>query len=103
MRLGSTRYGWHELIGDICGGFVAALIALPYGLAIATLMGLPPMLGLFTSILTAPMTALLGRNPVLIGGASSATVPVLAAAVPFQRIRSAAHAFTVSPGVASVF
>src|SRR5882672_1664580 len=90
MRLGSTRYGWHELIGDICGGFVAALIALPYGLAIATLMGLPPMLGLFTSILTAPITAMFGRNPVLIGGASSVTVPFIAAAVQTHGVGGAA-------------
>ena len=33
---------------------IAALIALPYGLAMASLMGLPPVLGVFTSILTAP-------------------------------------------------
>ena len=35
---------------------------------IARMMGLPPEMGLFTSILTAPVTSLLGRNPVLIGG-----------------------------------
>jgi SulP family sulfate permease len=60
---------------------VAALIALPYGLAMATLMGVPPTMGLMTSILTAPITALLGRNPVLIGGTSTVTVPFVAAAV----------------------
>src|SRR5258708_7128102 len=52
----------------------------------ASLMGLPPMLGLFTSILTAPITALFGRNPVLIGGASSVTVPFVAAAVRSQGV-----------------
>ena len=74
-------YGWRGLAGDAAGGTVAALIALPYGLAMAQLMGLPPALGLFTSILTAPITAVLGRNPVLIGGTASATVPFIAAAV----------------------
>src|SRR5437868_4611849 len=44
----------------------------------ASLMGLPPVLGIFTSILTGPITALLGRNPVLIGGTASATVPFIA-------------------------
>jgi SulP family sulfate permease len=73
-------YGWGGLAGDASGGFIAALVALPYGLALARLMGLPPELGLFTSILTAPITALLGRNPVLIGGTASATVPFIAAA-----------------------
>jgi SulP family sulfate permease len=74
-------YGWRTLAGDAAGGAIAALVALPYGLALAGLMGLPPELGLFTSILTAPVTSLLGRNPVLIGGTASATVPFIAAAV----------------------
>jgi SulP family sulfate permease len=79
-------YSWGAFWGDAGGGFLAALIALPYGLAMASLMGLPPMLGLFTSILTAPITALFGRNPVLIGGASSVTVPFVAAAVRSQGV-----------------
>ena len=84
------RYGPHQLIGDCAGGVIAALIALPYGLALASLMGLPPVLGIFTSILTAPIIALLGRNPVLIGGTASATVPFIAAAVRSQGIGGAA-------------
>ncbi len=86
----SSRYGWHELLGDCSGGVIAALIALPYGLAMASLMGLPPVLGVFTSILTAPVIALLGRNPVLIGGTASATVPFLALAVRNQGVGGAA-------------
>jgi SulP family sulfate permease len=83
-------YGWRGLVGDAAGGAIAALVALPYGLALARLMGLPPELGLFTSILTAPVTAVLGRNPVLIGGTASATVPFIAAAVQTQGIGGAA-------------
>src|SRR5437870_13034714 len=86
MPFRAVRYSWRLLAGDVAGGAIAALIALPYGLAMAALMGLPPMLGLFTSILTAPITALLGRNPVLIGGASSVTVPFVAAAVAMQGV-----------------
>jgi len=78
---------------------IAALIALPYGLAMASLMGLPPVLGLFTSLLTAPITAILGRNPVLIGGTASATVPFIALAVKSQGIGGAAKVSIV----ASVF
>ena len=62
------------------GGAIASLIALPYGLAMASLMGLPPVLGVYTSIISSPFCALLGRNPVLIGGTSSVTVPFIAAA-----------------------
>jgi SulP family sulfate permease len=83
-------YGWRRFAGDAAGGVIAALVALPYGLALARLMGLPPELGLFTSILTAPVTALLGRNPVLIGGTASATVPFIASAVRVQGTGGAA-------------
>src|SRR6516165_6901405 len=83
-------YGWRGLVGDAAGGAIAALVALPYGLAMAKLMGLPAELGLCTSILTAPITSLLGRNPVLIGGTASATVPFIAAAVRAQGTGGAA-------------
>ena len=85
-----SPYDVRRLAGDISGGAVAALIALPYGLAMASLMGLPPALGIFTSILSAPITAMLGRNPVLIGGTASATVPFIASAVESQGIGGAA-------------
>ncbi|MDX1979376.1 MAG: SulP family inorganic anion transporter [Bryobacteraceae bacterium] len=97
------RYGWKQFGGDVSGGVLAALIALPYGLAIARLMDLPPVLGLFTSILTAPFTGLLGRNPMLIGGASSVTVPFLAAAVRSQGIGGAAKVTIVAAVVMLVF
>lgn len=81
MRLPKFRYSWREAAGDFSGGLIAALIALPYGLAMAALMGLPPASGLFTSIASAPVTAFLGRNPVMIGGPSAGTVPFIADAV----------------------
>src|SRR5581483_3183969 len=83
-------YSWQALAGDCFGGVLAALIAMPYGLAMAALMGLPPVLGIFTSILTAPITAMLGRNPLLIGGTASATVPFIAIAVHQQGLGGAA-------------
>ena len=89
--LGAEKYGLRELAGDCSGGTIAALIALPYGLAMASLMGLPPVLGVFTSILTAPVIALMGRNPVLIGGTASATVPFLAMAARQRGLAGAAQ------------
>jgi SulP family sulfate permease len=85
-----SGYGWSGFLGDCSGGLIAALIALPYGLAMASLMGLPPVLGIITSVVTAPVTALLGRNPVLIGGTASATVPFILSAVQSQGIGGAA-------------
>jgi SulP family sulfate permease len=90
MRAPRLQYSWKHLAGDLSGGVIAALIALPYGLAMAALMGLPPVLGLFTSLLTAPVTSLIGRNPVLIGGTSSVTVPFIAEAVRQQGAGGAA-------------
>jgi len=66
------------------------LIALPYGLSMAELMGLPPILGVFTSIISMPIVVLFGRNPLLIGGTASATVPFIASAVRSQGIAGAA-------------
>ncbi len=96
-------YGWTPFLGDCSGGLIAALIALPYGLAMASLMGLPPVLGVFTSILTAPVIALLGRNPVLIGGTASATVPFIALAVRTQGIGGAAKVSIVASVIMMAF
>ena len=81
VRFKKFTYSWKAFIGDAFGGIIAALIALPYGLAMATLMGLPPVYGMLTSLVTTPIVVLLGRNPVLIGGTSTVTVPFIAAAV----------------------
>jgi SulP family sulfate permease len=72
------KYNWERLAGDCAGGLIAALIALPYGLS---------------------MAALMGRNPVLIGGTASATVPFIADAVRAHGIGGAAKVSIV----ASVF
>jgi SulP family sulfate permease len=96
VRVPSLRYDFKHFLGDCFGGVIAALIALPYGLAMASLMGLPPVLGLFTSLLTAPITAILGRNPVLIGGTSTVTVPFIAIAVNQQGIGGAAKVTLVA-------
>ncbi len=99
VKLTRITYTWRAFGGDVSGAIVAALIALPYGLAMASMMGLPPVLGLVTSVATAPITALLGRNPVLIGGTASATVPFIAQAVHAQGQGGAAKVCMV----ASVF
>src|SRR6202171_679421 len=103
MKRFRANYSWEAFAGDCFGGVIAALIALPYGLAMASLMGLPPVLGIFTSILTAPFTALLGRNPVLIGGTGSATVPFIAEAVRSQGIAGAAKVSIVAAVIMMAF
>src|SRR5258706_8065784 len=66
-------------------------------------MGLPPVLGIFTSILPAPVTAILGRNPMLIGGTGSATVPFIALAVQQQGIGGAAKVSIVAAIIMMAF
>ncbi len=103
VRNARNTYNWTSLAGDLFGGFVASLIAFPYGLAMARLMGLPPILGVFTSIITAPFAVLLGRNPVMIGGVSSVTVPFIAAAVHQQGLGGAAKVSIVAAVLMLVF
>ena len=96
MRMSSNEYGWRGLAGDVAGAVAAAMISLPYGLAMASLMGLPPVFGVFTSMLTAPLISALGRNPLLIGGTSIVTVPFIAAAVRTQGVGGAARVSIVA-------
>ena len=90
MRKIRFHYNLKIFGGDVFGGLMAALIALPYGLSMAALMGLPPVLGLFTSIATAPVIAMLGRNAVMIGGTASPTLPFIVDAVKRQGVGGAA-------------
>lgn len=103
MTLPKINYSWKALYGDFFGGAIAALIALPYGLAMATLMGIPPIYGLFTSLITGPITALLGRNPVLIGGTSTVTLPFLISAVRQQGLAGCAKVTLVAAVFMMVF
>jgi len=103
MIRSTGKYSWERFMGDCAGGMIAALIALPYGLSMAALMGLPPILGVVTSIMTAPITAIFGRNPVLIGGTASVTVPFIAAAVRSQGIGGAAKVTMVASVLMMVF
>jgi SulP family sulfate permease len=103
LRSGARAYSWNALGGDLCGGLIAALVAFPYGLAMAAAMGLPPVLGVFTSILTAPLCVLLGRNAVMIGGTSSVTIPFIAVAVRSQGIGGAAKVSIVAAVLMLVF
>jgi SulP family sulfate permease len=103
LKLPAINYSWKHFGGDIFGGAIAALIALPYGLAMATLMGIPPIYGLFTSLISAPLTALLGRNPVLIGGTSTVTLPFMVSAVQQQGLAGCAKVTLVAAVFMMIF
>lgn len=80
--------------GDFFGGTVAALIAVPYGMALAIAIGLRPEVGIYTSIICGVVYGLLANSPVLISGLSATVVPVLGLVV---------HKHGVGAGLATGF
>ena len=67
------------LRADALAGLVGALIVLPQGIAFATLAGLPPAWGIYTSILPCIVAALGGSSRLMVSGPSNATSLALAA------------------------
>ena len=70
---------WEQVRGDFFGGTVAALIAVPYGMALAVAMGLRPETGLYTSIFGGLIAGMLSSSPVLISGLSATAAPIIGA------------------------
>lgn len=64
---------------DAMAGISVAAVAIPVGLAYAALMGLPPIVGLYASILPMAAYALFGPSRQLIVGPDAATCTVVAA------------------------
>jgi high affinity sulfate transporter 1 len=73
--------GYHRawLPKDIVAGFVLTTLLVPQGMAYAELAGLPPITGLYTSILCLLGYAVFGPSRVLVLGPDSALGPMIAA------------------------
>lgn len=82
--------------GDFFGGTIAALIAVPYGMALAIAIGLPPEAGLYTSIIGGFIAGMLSDAPIVVGGLSATVVPVLASLVKTHGIGAALAAGALS-------
>ena len=78
---------WVKLRGDLFGGTVAALIAVPYGMALSVAMGMRPEVGLYTSIIGGLVAGFLSSSPVLISGLSATAVPILGAVTKAYGVR----------------
>ncbi len=76
-----TDYRKEWLSKDITAGLSVASIALPIGIAYASLAGMPPEAGLYSTILPMALYALFGSSRQLIIGPDSATCVMVAAAV----------------------
>src|ERR1700761_808696 len=75
----SYRREW--LIKDIVAGIVLTTLLVPQGMAYAELAGLPPITGLYTSILCLVGDAAFGPSRILVLGPDSSLGPMIAATI----------------------
>ena len=66
---------------DIVAGLVLTALLVPQGMAYAELAGLPPITGLYTSILCLIGYAILGPSKILVLGPDSSLGPMIAATI----------------------
>ena len=77
--LDSYRPSW--LRKDIVAGLILTALLVPQGMAYAELAGLPPITGLYTSIMCLVGYAVFGPSKVLVLGPDSALGPMIAACI----------------------
>ena len=72
------------LRADLLAGLTGAVVALPQGVAFATIAGMPPEYGLYAGMVPAIVAALFGSSWLLVSGpttAASTTLPVAVSSV----------------------
>jgi high affinity sulfate transporter 1 len=79
LSLSSYRREW--LVRDIVAGVVLTTLLVPQGMAYAELAGLPPITGLYTSILCLLGYAVFGPSRILVLGPDSSLGPMIAATI----------------------
>src|SRR4030095_11330438 len=77
--LSSYQRGW--LSKDVVAGLVLTALLVPQGMAYAELAGLPPITGLYTSILCLVRYAIFGPSKILVLGPDSSLGPMIAATI----------------------
>src|SRR6266702_7653286 len=77
LSLSSFRREW--LAKDIVAGLVLTALLVPQGMAYAELAGLPPITGLYTSVLCLVAYAVFGPSKILVLGPDSSLGPMIAA------------------------
>src|SRR3982750_40980 len=75
--------GYHRawLVKDVIAGVVLTTLLVPQGMAYAELAGLPPITGLYTTILCLLGYAVFGPSRVLVLGPDSSLGPMIAAVI----------------------
>src|ERR1700741_4369781 len=79
LCLSSFRREW--LAKDVLAGVVLTTLLVPQGMAYAELAGLPPITGLYTSILCLLGYAAFGPSRILVLGPDSSPGPMIAATI----------------------
>ena len=74
----SPRGENNELIRELVAGSVAALVTIPTSIAYATIIGLSPLIGVWTSVIVGLGVCLVGGAPGLIAGAAGVVAVPLA-------------------------
>ena len=76
-------YGWSDFRADLLSGLTVAAVAVPQGMAYATIAGLPPEIGLYTAIVTTFVAALSTTSRQLVNGPTNAmSIAVLSVLAP---------------------
>ena len=70
-----------DLRRDVVAGVVLAALLVPQGMAYAQLAGVPPVTGLYATLVPLVVYFLLGPSRILILGPDSAVAPLVAAAI----------------------
>ena len=79
--LAARSYRREWLAKDIVAGVVLTTLLVPQGMAYAELAGLPPITGLYTSIMCLPGYAVFGPSRILVLGPDSSLGPMIAATI----------------------
>ena len=66
---------------DLVAGLVLCTLLVPQGMAYAELAGLPPITGLYTTVVCLVAYAVVGPSPILVLGPDSSLGPMIAAAI----------------------
>ena len=74
-----STYQRRWLPKDVVAGLVLSALLIPQGMAYAELAGLPPITGLYTTVVCLVAYAFVGPSPVLVLGPDSSLGPMIAA------------------------
>jgi high affinity sulfate transporter 1 len=75
------RYRWSWLRRDVVAGIVLTAVLIPAGMGYAEAAGLPPIYGLYATIVPLLVYAIVGPSRILVLGPDSSLVPLIAATI----------------------